>query len=369
MLYVAPCVFGLESLVSAELKEMGAENVRSENGRVYFEGDKRILIRANIRSRFAERILIVVSSFEAHTFTELFDGTKNADWETFIGKYDAFPVKGSTISSDLFSVSDCQSIIKKAVVERLKQTYDINFFDETGVKYQIEFAIIKNMAYLMIDTSGQGLHKRGYRENANAAPLKETLAAALCAFSHLRGYHTLYDPMCGSGTILIEGAMLANNIYPGINRFFAADRFPQLPEGLWREEKELAKGLKTQNSTFKAFGSDIDENSLNIARENAEKAGVSEFIEFKKKDVASFSLKTEKGTVITNPPYGERLGDKKEAERIIKTLGRVFAKKHGVSYTVISPDEQFEKLFGRRADKRRKLYNGMIKCQMYSYFK
>lgn len=369
MIYVAPCIFGLESLVANELKEMGAENVRSENGRVYFEGDERILIRANVRSRFAERILIVVSSFEAHSFTELFDGTKNAAWEDFIGKYDAFPVKGSTISSDLFSISDCQSIIKKAIVERLKQTYNINFFDETGVKYQIEFAIIKNIAYLMIDTTGQGLHKRGYRENANAAPLKETLAAALCAFSHLRGYHTLYDPMCGSGTILIEGAMLANNIYPGINRFFAADRFPQFSENLWIEEKEIAKSLKSEKSSFKAYGSDIDNISLNIAKENAVKANVSEFIEFKRNDVDSFRLKTEKGTVITNPPYGERLGDKKEAERIIKTLGRVFEKKHGVSYTIISPDENFEKLFGRKADKRRKLYNGMIKCQMYSYFK
>lgn len=369
MLYVAPCIFGLESLVANELKEMGAEKIRSENGRVYFEGDECILVRANIRSRFAERVLIVVSSFEAHTFTELFDGTKNAPWEKFIGKYDAFPVKGSTISSDLFSVSDCQSIIKKAIVERMKQTYDISFFDETGVKYQIEFAIIKNMAYLMIDTTGQGLHKRGYRENANAAPLKETLAAALCAFSHLRGYHTLYDPMCGSGTILIEGAMLANNIYPGINRFFAADRFSQFPENLWIKEKELAKSLKSETNLFKAYGSDIDEQSLKIACENAEKAGVSELIEFKKSNVGVFRLKTEKGTVITNPPYGERLGDKKEAERIIKTLGKVFIKKHGVSYTVISPEEQFEKLFGRRADKRRKLYNGMIKCQMYSYFK
>lgn len=366
---VAPCIFGLEKPVSDELREMGAEEVVSENGRVFFKGNENMLARANIRSRYSERIYIVVGSFEAHSFEELFQGTKKLCWEKWIGKYDEFPVKGHSVNSDLFSISDCQSIIKKAIVERLKTVYKEDWFEETGIKYQIEFSIIKNKVYLLIDTTGQGLHKRGYRPQANEAPLKETLAAAMAYFSRLRPYHTLYDPMCGSGTVLIEGAMLVHNIYPGIHRNFSSERFSQIPEEIWREERELAKELRITQSDFKAYGSDIDKNAIEIAKLNAERAGVSEYIEWKQADIKDFKPATDRGTVICNPPYGERMLTQDEVVSLIRTMGRVFPKRHGFSYSVISPQEDFEELFGRRADKRRKLYNGMIKCQLYMYFK
>ncbi|MBE6827302.1 MAG: class I SAM-dependent RNA methyltransferase [Ruminococcaceae bacterium] len=366
---VAPCIFGLEGLVGDELREMGAQDVTAENGRVFFCGDANMLARANICSRFSERIYIVVGSFEAHSFEELFQGVKSLDWENWLTEYDEFPVKGYSVNSDLFSVSDCQSIIKKAVVERLKSVYHIDWFEETGAKHQIEFSIIKNQVYMLIDTTGQGLHKRGYRPEANAAPLKETLAAAMAKLSRLRPYHTLYDPMCGSGTILIEGAMLVHNIAPGLHRSFSAERFEQINSAVFDEERDRAKSLETRQSDFAAYGSDIDSASLEIARHNAERAEVSDYIRLGKADVRSFKPVTDRGTVICNPPYGERMMDEKEVSALIKELGRVFPQKHGFSYSIISPSEDFEELFGRRADKRRKLYNGMIKCQLYMYYK
>ncbi|MBQ6023700.1 MAG: class I SAM-dependent RNA methyltransferase [Clostridia bacterium] len=367
--FCVPCLLGLEGLIADELRSMDASDVRAENGRVFFTGDEHMLARANIRSRFAERILVVVGSFEAHSFEELFQGTKALPWETWIGKTDKFPVKGYSLNSDLFSVSDCQSIIKKAVVERLKDTYNVPWFEETGALYQIQFSIMKNVAYLTIDTSGRGLHKRGYRPEANAAPLKETLAAALCEISHLKHYHTLYDPMCGSGTILIEGALMALNVAPGIARRFVADTWPQVPAEIWQEERRLARSLQRTDIDFHAYGSDIDEAALAAARQNAKRAGVENYITFEKKDVRDFEPVTERATVIVNPPYGERLLDAQEASRLYRVLGKRFVPAKGRSYTVITSDEDFEKSFGRKADKRRKLYNGMIKCQAYMFFK
>lgn len=366
---VAPCIFGLESLVADELKRMDAQNVSAENGRVFFSGDENILARANICSRYSERIYIDVGSFEAHSFEDLFQGTKALEWEKWISEYDEFPVKGHSVSSDLFSVSDCQAIIKKAIVEHLKSIYNIEWFEETGARHQIEFSIIKNKVHLLIDTTGNGLHKRGYRPVANDAPLKETLAAAMCSLSRLRPYHTMYDPMCGSGTILIEGAMLVHNIAPGVNRHFSAERFEQINSSVWDEERQRARDNEIHESDFKAYGSDIDSNALEIARQNAARAGVDKYIEFDRADLKNFKPVTERGTVICNPPYGERMLTQAQVGEIIKTMGRVFPKKHGFSYSVISPSEDFEELFGRKADKRRKLYNGMIKCQMYMYFK
>ena len=366
---VAPCIFGLESLVSDELKRMDAQNVSAENGRVFFSGNESILARANILSRYAERIYIDLGSFEAHSFEDLFQGTKALKWEQWISEYDEFPVKGHSVNSDLFSVSDCQAIVKKAVVERLKSVYGIDWFEETGARHQIEFSIIKNKVHLMIDTTGNGLHKRGYRPVANDAPLKETLAAAMCSLSRLRPYHTLYDPMCGSGTILIEGAMLVHNIAPGVNRHFSAERFEQIDFSVWEKERELARKAEIHESDFKAYGSDIDLKAIETAKENAERAGVGKHLEFKRADIKDFKPVTERGTVICNPPYGERMLTKPQVNELVKTMGRVFPKKHGFSYSVISPCEDFEDLFGRKADKRRKLYNGMIKCQLYMYFK
>lgn len=228
---------------------------------------------------------------------------------------------------------------------------------------------MKDKVSMLIDTSGYGLHKRGYRLDANDAPIKETLAAALCSLSHLRPYHKFYDPMCGSGTILIEGALMAANIAPGVNRSFSAERFDVIPRSVWDEERERARSLVRECHDFEAFGSDIDPKSAEIASINAQRAGVGSMIKFSCADVADFAPQTERGTLICNPPYGERLLDLSECEKIYKTMGRVFEKKHGWSYSIISPDEEFETAFGRKADKRRKLYNGMIKCQLFMYYK
>lgn len=366
---VVPCLLGLEGLIAQELRDMGAQEVAAENGRVFFSGDANLLARANICCRFAERIQILVGAFPAKTFDELFEGTRALPWEAWIGREDAFPVKGYSINSALFSVSDCQSIIKKAVVERLKGAYHIPWFEETGPIHQIQFSIMKDEVSLLLDTSGAGLHKRGYRLQANFAPLKETLAASLCSLAHLRDYHTLYDPMCGSGTILIEGAMMAQNIAPGVNRNFSAERWDVLPQSAWAQERERARDLVKRDVHFQAYGSDIDAGALELARANAERAGVLQDIAWKEADLKNFSPVTEKGTLICNPPYGERMLDLQQANELYRMMGEKFDRKRGWSYYIISPSEQFESLFGRRADKRRKLYNGMIKCQLYMYFK
>ena len=367
--FVIPCLLGLESLIANEMKELGAEGVVSENGRVLFSGDENILARANICSRYSERIQILVGDFYARSFEELFQGTKSLPWEEWIGSDDAFPVKGYSINSTLFSVSDCQSIIKKAVVERMKSKYGISWFDETGPVHQIQFSIMKDKVSLLLDTSGMGLHKRGYRPEANAAPLKETLAASLCCLARVRNYHTLYDPMCGSGTILIEGAMMAHNIAPGVNRNFSAERWDIIPDNVWTQERTRARDLVNMESSFIAYGSDIDDSALEIAKINAKRAGVERKIQFEKRDIRDFERKSEKGTVICNPPYGERLLDVEQAQKLYKVMGERFLQQHGWAYYIISPSEEFEKEFGRKADKRRKLYNGMIKCQLFMYFK
>lgn len=369
MQFVAPCLLGLESPAAEELKEMGASDVRAENGRVLFCGDAQILARANIRSRFTERILILLGQFEAVTFEELFQGVKGLPWEAFIGSRDLFPVKGYAIQSALHSVPDCQAIIKKAVVERLKACYHIEWFEETGPKHQIQFSIMKNKVSVMLDTSGPGLHKRGYRPAANDAPIKETLAAAMAYFSRLRHYHTMYDPFCGSGTVLIESAMLANRIAPGLKRLFSADRWGLFPESVWQEERQLAKSLILTDTDFVAFGTDLDAHAIALTGMNAQRAGVGNMLRLSTADIRDFAPTTEKGTLITNPPYGERMLDARQAAELYRIMGQKFEQRHGWSYSIISPSETFEKEFGRRADKRRKLYNGMIKCQMYCYFK
>ena len=367
--FVVPCLLGLEKLIADELKELGASDVLSENGRVLFSGDESILARANICCRFAERIQILLGEFYARSFEELFQGTKALPWEEWIGRDDAFPVKGYSISSTLFSVRDCQAIIKKAVVERLKSKYAVNWFEETGPIHQIQFAVMKDRVSLLLDTSGAGLHKRGYRTSAGGAPIKETLAASLCRLARLREYHTLYDPMCGSGTILIEGALMALRIAPGKSRDFSAERWDCIDRSVWDEERSRAIEGELGGAEFRAYGSDIDEKVLALAAENAERAGVSGFISFEKKNVSDFTPKSERGTIICNPPYGERLLDRSKAEEIYRVMGKVFPAGRGWSSCAITPDEDFEQYFGRKADKRRKLYNGMIKCQYYMYFK
>ncbi len=365
----APCLLGVEGLVSDELKTMGASNVKAENARVFFEGDESILARANIWSRFSERIVIVLARFNAVTFEELFQNVKAIKWSDYIGSNDTFPVKGFSLGSVLHSVPDCQKIIKKAVVESLKEDYNINWFEESGPIHQIQFSIMKDEVTVMLDTSGKGLHKRGYRPVGNDAPIRETLAAAMCSLSRLRHYHTMYDPFCGSGTVLIEGALLANNIAPSAKRNFDSERWGIIDRSVWKNERERAADLVKRDTDFVAFGSDIDPHAIELTDINAKRAGVDNFIRVSNSDIRRFNPTTERGTLVTNPPYGERMLDIKEAEALYGIMGEKFTAKKGWSYGVISPDERFESCFGRKADKRRKLYNGMIKCQYYMYFK
>ncbi len=365
--FVAPCIFGLEGICANELKFSGFENVRAENGRVLFDGSFESMIKANIYSRYAERIQILLAEFEAESFEELFQGVKAVKWYNFIDKHEAFPVKGKSLSSKLKSVPDCQKIIKKAIVEKLKEKYHLPWFEETGAVHQIQFLIINNKVSILLDTTGEGLHKRGYRANSNEAPIKETLAASMAELSFVKPNHKVVDPMCGSGTILIESAMKALHIPPGLNRTFAFESWNQTDLSLVKKLRDEAKSCIKNDCTFSAIGYDIDEISLKIARENAEKAGVSDRIEFRKRDIKDFVPDFERQTVITNPPYGERLLDITSAERLYKIMGEKFLKYPQNSYTVISPDDDFEKIFGKKADKRRKLYNGMLKCQVYMY--
>ena len=365
--FVAPCIFGLEGICANEFKFLGFKNVVAENGRVLFNGDFETMIKANIHSRYAERILILLSEFNAYTFDDLFEGVKAIPWEKFISKTDAFPVKGKSLSSKLKSVPNCQKIVKKAVVERLKEKYLIPWFEETDALHQIQFLIMNDKVSVMLDTTGAGLHKRGYRANSNDAPIKETLAAAMAELAGVRLNHNVVDPMCGSGTILIESALKALKIPPGINRYFAFQNWSQIDSNLVDKIKEEAKNNIKTDCSFSAIGYDIDEITLKIAKENAEKAGVADRIRFEKRDIKDFKPDFERQTVITNPPYGERLLDITTAEQLYKTMGERFLKNPSASYTIISPDDDFEKIFGKKADKRRKLYNGMLKCQVYIY--
>ena len=366
---VAPCLFGIESVAADEFRRMGFEDIITENGRVLLSGNANMLARANICSRFAERILINVGEFDAVTFTELFDGVKALPWENFIGRDDAFPVNGWSINSQLFSIPDCQSIIKKAIVERLKIKYSISIFAETGPEYKIRFSIHKNKVTMMIDTSGDGLHKRGYRRNSNDAPLKETLAAAMCDLARIYPDTQFFDTFCGSGTLLIESALMATNTAPGLRRYFAAERYNFLSNKIWQEERTRAQDLIRHNIDFRAQGFDIDKDCVELTLNNAKKAGVEKYVKAAVADIKEFTPLKERCLTVTNPPYGERLLDVKQAEELYKIMGERFAMGDGQKYYVISPHDEFEKHFGKTADKRRKLYNGMIKCQLFMYFK
>lgn len=366
---VAPTLFGIESIAADEFKRMGFSFVTAENGRVLLKGDGNMLARANICSRFAERILINAGNFKAMSFTELFDGVKGIEWERYISRDNAFPVTGSSINSALHSIPDCQSIIKKAIADRLSLKYGIKWFKETGAECRVKFSILKDEVTLMIDTSGEGLHKRGYRSHSNLAPIKETLAAAMCDLAHIYPDTHIYDPFCGSGTILIEAALMATKRAVGLNRYFAAERFDFLDKSVWREERMRAQDSILHNVDFSAQGFDIDKNCVELTLQNAKRAGVEKYVKASIGDIKDFTTPDERLIVVTNPPYGERLLDIKNAESIYKTMGERFESKAGKKYFIISPHDEFEKIFGRVADKRRKLYNGMIKCQLFMYFK
>ncbi len=369
MKFCAPCLMGVEGLAANELRELGCEKVEAENGRVLFEGNEETLAIANLGSRYAERILILLGEFTALSFEELFEGVRALPWEEYLSKEDTFPVSGSSLQSALHSVPDCQAIIKKAVVKRLEGKYRLSWFPETGPLHKIRFRILKDKVSVMIDTSGQGLHKRGYRRNSAEAPIKETLAASMVKLSRVRSDGTFFDPFCGSGTLLIEAAMLAMNLKPGLCRSFEAEQWAQSDRAVWKDERERLRALARPEVSFQATGYDIDPAAVELTLENARKAGVIAHVGARVRRVEEFAESSPYGCVVCNPPYGERLLDLRESEEIYRAMGKVFVPKKGWSYSVITPDEDFEKLFGRRADKRRKLYNGMIKCQFYQFFK
>lgn len=366
----ATCLFGLEKLLGEEIDALGFNRLDTMDGRVFFEGEIADVARANIGLRLAEHVYIELGAFPAYTFTDLFEGTKALPWEDFVSKHDAFPVKGHAIKSKLFSVPDCQSIVKKAIVERLSSHYKTSWFTEnSGVKYQIEFFIFKDVAHLMIDTSGAPLHKRGYRPEAGVAPIRETLAAAIALTARPREDTLLWDPFCGSGTLAIEGAMIATGRAPGLLRSFAAESFPAFPARIWKEAREEARAKIVTDSKFEAFASDIDEAMLDVVYENALRAGVEEHVRIFEADARTIKKPDRRGTIICNPPYGERLMSESEVESLYAAIGRNFATFEPWQVYVITSCDRFERLYGRRADKTRRLYNGMIPCTLYQFFK
>ncbi len=366
---VCPCLFGLESVLSGEIRRMGASKVNTSDGRVSFFGNEQMLARANINLRTAERVLINLGSFRAETFEQLFEGTRSLPFERFIGKHNAFPVKGWALNSRLMSVPDCQSIIKKAAVTRLQEKYGLSWFEETEAPVQIRFSIHKDIASVMLDTSGAGLHKRGYRQNSLTAPIKETLAAGILDIARIYPDTVLFDPFCGSGTFSIEAAMKAFNIPPGINRRFAAESWGSIPKIAWQDERARGLDMIRRDATFRAYASDIDPAAVELTEQNAKKAGVASRIKLAKADISDFNIPGDKrALVVCNPPYGERLLEIEQAQKLYEIMGKRFDLKSNNRFYIISPDDKFEKFFGRKANKERKLYNGMIKCRLYMYF-
>ena len=364
----ATCLFGLEHLLGEEIEALGYDRVETIDGRITYRGDEEAIALSNVFLRYAERVFINLGRFRADTFDDLFEGTKALPWETWIGRDDAFPVKGHSIKSKLFSIPDCQKIVKRAVVDRLSSVYGLTRFPETGVTYQIEFFILKDEATLMIDTSGVPLHKRGYRPEANAAPIRETLAAAIAAISRPREEVLFWDPMCGSGTIAIEAAMQMKKIAPGARRRFAAERFPAIPKSVWLSAREEARDGIVQTK-FEVYASDIDPAAVALTGENAKRAGVSDIIRAFASDARKISAPGRRGTIVTNPPYGERMMTLPEVESLTRELGRHFRDLAPWQVYIISSLPNFESFYGKRADKTRKLYNGMIPCVLYQYFK
>ena len=364
---IVPVLFGLEAFAAKEIRRLGYETTSVENGRITFKGDYSAICRANMWLRTGERVLVKIGEFEAYSFEELFDKVYELEWENWIGKNNAFPVKGYSLKSKLASVSDCQAIIKKAVAKRLSAKYGIEWLPEDESTYQIQFSIMKDKVTVMIDTSGEGLHKRGYRRNSNFAPLKETIAASMVMMSYWKFEYPLCDPFCGSGTIPIEAAMFKRNIAPGLSRDFAAQGFSQISEKLWHETVEEAKSLE-KDVPLEIYAYDIDKDTAELAGENAKIAGVDKYISTGVLDATSLFIDKPNGTIICNPPYGERLGTKDECEELYRKIGKNFPRLNNWSYYILTSHEEFESLFGRKADKKRKIYNGMIKCNIYQYF-
>jgi len=366
---IATSAFGLESVLSEEIKKLGYSDVKVENGKVTFIGDESAIARCNLWLRTADRVLIKIGEFTALSFEELFEKTKALPWSDYIPEDANFPVaKAKSVKSKLFSLSDSQAIVKKAVVESMKKKYRTEWFQEKGPLYPIQVSILKDVVTLTIDTSGAGLHKRGYRKLNNEAPIKETLAAGLVLLSRWKPERPLIDPMCGSGTIPIEAAMIGLNMAPGSRRSFISETWPIIPEDVWKKAREEAMDLFDYDAEFRIQGSDIDGEVLRNARHNVKQFGLDDYVFFQKLPLSELRSSKKYGYLICNPPYGERLGELREVEALYRDMGRVFRALDTWSYYIITAHPDFQKHFGRVADKNRKLYNGRILCYYYQYF-
>ncbi len=366
---IATATFGLEAVVKREIEQLGYRILKSEDAKISFLGDETAIARSNLRIRCADRILLKMAEFNALSFEELFQQTKAVPWEEWIPEDGRFTVNGSSVKSALHSVPDCQSIVKKAIVERLKETYRCDWFKETGAEYTVKVSILKDRVTLTIDTSGAGLHKRGYRIHDVTAPIKETLAAAMVLLSFWKEGRLLVDPFCGSGTIVIEAALIGRNIAPGLSRKFASEQWAGIPPTIWKEERRKAFEDIRHDADIRIKGSDISASAIRAAIGNAEEAGVEDCIDFSVMPVSRLAADEENGIVICNPPYGERIGERRELDAIYKDLSGFFAGNPGWSLYMLTSDKEFEKAFtARKADRRRKLYNGRIETTYYQFY-
>ncbi|MFS0576326.1 class I SAM-dependent RNA methyltransferase [Sporosarcina sp. 179-K 3D1 HS] len=365
---VATSAMGLESIVAEEVKALGFET-HTENGKIYFQGDESAIAKTNMWLRVADRVRVVAGEFHATTFDELFERTKAIPWEQYLPVDAAFPVAGKSVKSTLFSVPDCQAIVKKAIVERLKSAYKrIGFLDESGPLFKLEVSILKDKVTLTIDSSGAGLHKRGYRVGQGDAPLKETLAAALVKLTRWNPDRPFVDPFCGSGTIPIEAAMIGQNIAPGYNREFLSEQWPWIPKKTWDDVRLEAEDLANYDQPLSIFGFDHDPRMIKVARNNAIEAGFLDIIQFEQRDVRDLQVEGLNGVLVGNPPYGERLGEIEEAEEMAQVLGDVMKDHPSWSVYMLSSLENFETMYGKKATKKRKLFNGFIRTDFYQFW-
>jgi len=364
---IATTGFGIEAVTARELMNLGYTDLKTENGRVTFKGDESAIARCNLWLRTADRILVKAAEFPATTFEQLFQGVKAIPWGDFLPENAEMHVTGRSVRSGLFSVPDCQSITKKAVVEKMKEKYHREIFEENGPKYKIEVALLKDIATITVDTTGLGLNKRGYRKIAGDAPLKETMACALILLSYWKRGRILVDPLCGSGTIPIEAAMIAMNKAPGISRSFVAETWENIPKKVWSDARQEALDSVIKDVPHTIYGSDLDPKAIDLSILHAMQAGIGSTAQFKQMNVMDLHSAEKYGFIITNPPYGERIGDIKAVENLYRNLGTVYSRLDSWSLYLITSHPQFEKLFGRQADKRRKLYNGQLLCQYYQF--
>ena len=365
---IATSAMGLEALVAKEVRELGYE-CQVDNGRILFQGDEKAIAKSNLWLRTADRVRLKIGEFKATTFDELFEKTKALPWEKFLPENAEFPVSGKSVKSKLFSVSDCQSIVKKAIVERMKKHYKKEgWFEENGPLFKIEVALHKDIALLTIDTSGSGLHKRGYRVAQGEAPIKETLAAALVMLTNWTPDRPFVDPFCGSGTLPIEAALMGQNIAPGFNREFVSENWHWIPSSVWDEVRLEAEDLANYDQPLDITGSDIDHRLVKIAQENAFEAGLGDLISFKQMRVQDFTTTKQYGVIVGNPPYGERLGEKGAVQKMYHEMGQAFADLETWSVYILTSDEEFETHYGKKTTKKRKLFNGFIKTDYYQYW-